>query len=186
MLLKPWPALCLLALLHTPAWAEVVYTEQTRYYNIYGNTINALRAGLDLGGPGENGKRFAARTDGAISWETQYRSNAQGCRIHAVSVMLNVTTLLPRWADEAAGPAKLRQSWARFMSRLIIHEKGHADIYKLQAEEIDRALPPARTCKVLSDTITATTDRIMHKWTLHDDAYDRDTDHGTKQGATFP
>jgi predicted secreted Zn-dependent protease len=172
-----------------PAGAEVSTHTDTEHYEIRGTTAAQLRAEMNARGPaGADGRRYDGYTRWYVSWRyTFQRSGA--CAIDRVSTTVKVTTTLPRWADEARADAALQATWRRYTAALATHEDGHARNGLGAARDIDAALarlPPEPNCDAMGARANAVANGILRQYNQRDLDYDRETAHGTTQGARFP
>lgn len=179
----------LAALAAAPAGAAVNADNTVVTYPIAGASAADLRAQMNALGPAEGGKRFDGHTKWNVRWRYDYRSAAGSCAIARVTVDVSTTVRLPEWRDEAAAPADLRARWQRYLAALTAHENGHRDHGLAAAREVDATLavlPPQPTCDALGAAANARGQDILRRYNERDLEYDRSSDHGRRQGATWP
>ncbi|HJP97042.1 MAG TPA: DUF922 domain-containing Zn-dependent protease [Rhodanobacteraceae bacterium] len=160
------------------------------YYDVAGNTANALRRQLNEKGPlGESGKRFDAYTHWYVNWRYRYRPTATGCEFTNVTVSVTGTITLPRRVDESQAPELLEQDWNHYLAALHLHEHGHY-VHGLDAareiEALGRSFHAAGDCGTFVADFNRRARAITDRYAAMDKTYDRDTDHGRTQGAVFP
>jgi predicted secreted Zn-dependent protease len=149
-----------------------------KYYDVNGTDWGSIKASLDAAGPrhGEGGIAHG-RTDYRIAptW-TEMRRGAS-CQVTNVQVQFSAVVLLPRLADEASAPERLRDEWRRFVTLLQRHESGHARIAFENLGEVKTAVAGS-LCGQEPTNATAALERIE---ALQLD-YDRRTQNGRAQG----
>ncbi len=150
------------------------------YYDVLGDTAQALRAELDARGPvGRDGKRWDAVCNWDYWWS--WPGTESGCDLAAVSVTYRVQVTFPRWTPPAGASPDLMASWAAFVQALAEHELGHVDRAIAGVEWIAEAIRGA-DC----GTANAAAHEAVARVQAENDAYDAATDHGAGQGARFP
>lgn len=182
---------CLAALALGCAFAVAYAHDATIvYYDITGNSANALRRQMNAKGPLDmSGKRFDAYTRWYVRWRYRYRPTASGCEFTEVTVSVDGTITLPRWVDESHAPQALEQDWNRYIAALHRHEQGHY-VHGLDAareiEALGRSFHAAGDCPAFVADFDRQARGITRRYAAMDATYDRDTDHGKTQGAVFP
>jgi predicted secreted Zn-dependent protease len=173
------------------AFADPVVTQTFDYYDVDGATAQDIRADLNRRGPldGTEHRRFDAVTHWYVRWRYTYKTRAGDCEIAAVSTKVDVTYAFPRLRPESSAPAVLREAFAGYLEKLLVHEKGHAKIgidIASRIEEGIRRLPPAPTCTSLEDTANDLGHSLIKEANRLQVDYDAQTQHGKTQGARFP
>ncbi|MDX1439009.1 MAG: DUF922 domain-containing protein, partial [Rubricoccaceae bacterium] len=110
------------------------------------------------------------------------------CSLRDIQVYLEVTITLPLWEPMSGTPFDVERAWRSFDRALRRHELGHKQLAMQEAEMIRRSLVGLRTssCDTIDEEARAISGRIRQTYqNLHHD-YDRQTDHGRTQGATWP
>lgn len=163
--------------------------ETVEHYEIAGKNARQLRDAMDRFGPSANGERFDARTDWRVGSSGRFQPTDAACELAELSVVVEVTTILPRWIDESEASKRLGERWARYMAALELHEDGHKEIGVEAAKEVMeriREIPPQRTCTALQEVIELATAGVVAEYRAREVTYDRQTEHGKSQGAIFP
>jgi predicted secreted Zn-dependent protease len=181
-------AVAFLALAASPAGAQAtdafagVPNLSFRYYPVAGTDAASLRQSIDAGRPTDphGGEPVDAGTDWAIRWRWPARRGG-GCDLAQARVTFRATVTLPRLAEGTTLPPTLLDAWTRYMTALELHEAGHARYAYDHRGEVAAAIRGA-TCRTADRRARAALAAI----TAHDLAYDRDTQHGQSQGASFP
>ena len=168
--------------------------ERVDYYDVWGTTASELRRATDLLGPQkrpeEGTGRAAAYTDWTVHWRWQLESSSRGgpCALKSFVTSVEIVTTMPRWPGHVEG-TPLARSWDRYVEALARHEREHAENGIRAGRAIQgqvSALPPVPTCREMEDAIKAQADAIVARYHEADVEYDRQTQHGVKQGVVFP
>ncbi len=166
--------------------ASAASTERvsTATYRVYGATENAIRASLDARRPGE----YDARTQWFVDWSYTSAVRNSRCVVASSKVHTRINFTYPRWVAPASASAELRADWTRYVSRLRVHEAGHATNGRVTARRIVATLGTmtSSTCTGLDRALKAAITRHFAAGNALDRAYDRRTQHGATQGAIFP
>ena len=175
----------------TNARADPQIVERFDYYDVNGMTADEIRADLNRRGPTDSveHRHFDAVTRWHVRWWVTYTEGGRGCKIKAVSTMVQVTYSFPRLADPTSAPAYLRQAFSQYLERLRVHEKGHAQNAIDIAARIEgriRHLSPAPTCAALGQSADESGHALIKEAIQRDVDYDAETQHGKTQGARFP
>jgi predicted secreted Zn-dependent protease len=119
---------------------------------------------------------------GATLYKTSFRPfqvpGASGCKVTKLKVELGALVMLPRLSDESAVPAHLLFRWKSFIGGLREHEAGHVRIEYQHMREIEKVLVGSR-CEDVQAKFQAARARTK----ALQQAYDRETEDGVKQGA---
>ncbi len=178
--------LAVLVLLVAVPIASAVKTEQVRTasYRVFGSTERAIRASLDARRPGE----YDARTQWFVNWSYDTAMRNGTCVVSSRTVRTRINFTYPAWTAPASATRALRTKWATYLSRLRVHEAGHAANGRLTAARIDAVLRTgtAADCATLDRDIRAKVAAHLKTGNAADVAYDKRTKHGETQGAVFP
>lgn len=167
--------------------------ERTRHYDFFGarpvdadqDLRSRLLTAVDYAG---HTQRFAGQSDWNIEWQTCLERQPGQCRIAGIELTVNVLYTLPRWADRDWSTRDLRTRWDRYARSLAMHERGHGEIalkvaHMIEADVVGRA---AETCALVDGEVAGRISEIMREGERLQNAYDRQTQHGATQGASFP
>ncbi len=168
--------------------------EQIKHYEFVGADAReadrafrrALLFSVDYSG---QRRRFAGRTDWHIEWQPCHEPIGTGCRITGVALTAHATYTLPRWANRDLTNKRLSARWDRYIKSLYEHERGHGRIALRVANHIERdlvGLANFSDCSALQIEAAQRVATVMRQGEAMQNAYDRTTGHGTKQGAVFP
>ena len=180
-----------LAICNQACYAEPQVSETINYYDVSGADASEVKASLDRNGPVSpaEGRRHHAYTHWYISWRYQYRQPTGRCAIASVSTDVKVTIDFPRLKTDATTPEALTISFARYVEKLMLHERGHVQNAITFARKIEsgiRALGTESNCETLQDVANALGRALIEEAKQADIDYDSATRHGASQGATFP
>jgi len=154
------------------------------YYDIYGVSAAALSAAIKSKGP--NG--YGGLTDSTISYTYKPGPSPAGCRVQTLDTELAITMTLPHWVQPpgAVTPA-LAAQWQRYLAALRAHENGHVDLVRRTFEATRAALAAvtASSCAALDAEVRGRYDAMVREGRRVNEEYDRQTEHGRTQGATF-
>ena len=83
----------------------------------------------------------------------------------------------------------MKSRWNNYYDALLKHEQGHQDFGINSAREIEttlHTLGSRKNCETLQNDANAAGHRILKKYAALEKTYDRETNHGMKNGAVFP
>ena len=186
MMVRASLALLIAAFAFVPARAADV---RIVYYDIHGRTVRDLFNEMQAKGPADSsGSRFPAYTRWRVSWNFRYESTPGSCKLTELNASVEGTTTLPHWVEGDAASTPLKKEWQDFIAALRVHESGHyAHGVEAAAEVqgIEPSIQPASDCPDLTRQVTHRAESILEKYRAIDAQYDRDTNHGQKQGAVL-
>jgi predicted secreted Zn-dependent protease len=177
--------LAALALLQGPASATVFQEHSQRPYPVQVAPGQTLRQALQAATPiVVDGRRFHGYTRWDVRWNYRWWREASGrCRITEVTTRLTTEVQLPQL--RGATPPQ-QASFDRYLRALSQHEQGHVQVGRDAAQAIDQGiarLPAAADCATLERQADALGRRLLQEHVEREKQYDRDTGHGTSQGA---
>ena len=158
------------------------------YYEVEGESPEALAAALSEHGPDFNGSRFFGMTRWSLSADYGWQRRGVGCGLENVRVEIDVETQLPYWRRSWTQDAGLRTDWYTFLGALDEHERGHRDLAREAADTVRRRLVAleAPTCAEVRERARRTAVEVMRTYDARHRAYDASTGHGHTQGAVWP
>lgn len=176
-------ALCVLA---TSTRAEVVESLDEVSYTAYPQRGQSLRQALNAASPiREDGEVFHGHTKWNIRWSFKWWREADGsCRITSNETRLDLVITMP---ELEGGSRAMQQRFADFHEALYDHELGHADLAREAAQAVDDAildLPEMDDCPTLEATANRRAHAIVNASKRRQKQYDRDTEHGRRDGAS--
>ena len=151
------------------ACQEAAVVEAIEYFDVDGVTAAAIFSDMQSKGPNisTKGAHALAATHADYRHESEmvYRRDGRCVTIN-LTVSLTLTYQIPRWADEAEASEAVRNWWNRIIERIWAHERGHAQIAREGAAELQDALlsvPSAANCDDLRSDLRRTMQRIIAK-----------------------
>ncbi|MBE9195411.1 DUF922 domain-containing protein [Synechocystis sp. LEGE 06083] len=166
--------------------AEPIVEIEYKYYSIYPKTKWDLNDELNRRSPIIfQGKRYRGYTQWLVRWQYQWWSTAQQCQIITVTTNLDVTYTLPRIPTNHPTDPEARLVFNRYLAALFKHEENHKNSGLYAARSIENALlnlGPFPNCQSLETKAESTAQQIIQRYRQRDLDYDRQTDHGRKEG----
>lgn len=152
------------------------------YYDVDGLTPNQIRQSI-------NAKRLvdpndSQPVDAINSWHMEWRySIAEDgkCLPATVAIVFSATVRLPRLTTLGRVSGPVRARWLRYYEALTRHEVGHLAYAHAHVRDVEAAMRAA-SCETLSNAGHAAITQISD----YELEYDRITNHGLREGATFP
>jgi len=159
-------------------------------YRISGFTHDDIYREMYRRGPGtdEIGVRLGLHTS-QWRWSFRYREEpGRRCRVQDARVLLRSTIVLPEWTNVSTARREVGAGWREFVDALRHHEEGHRNRAKAQGVFLWQSLLglEASTCAGLQRLVEATAGRVIEEGRQAQVEYDRDTGHGSTQGAVWP
>lgn len=169
-----------------PTRAEVIESMDEERYTAYPQRGQSLRQALNAASPiRENGEVFHGHTKWNIRWAFKWRRKADGrCRITSNETRLDLVITMP---ELDGGDRAMQQRFSDFHDALYEHELGHADLAREAAEAVDDAildLPEMGDCPTLEAAANRRARAVVNASKQRQKQYDRDTDHGRRDGAS--
>lgn len=166
----------------------VAIDEKLVKYTIEGDTASELLSQMESLGPVDQneGKRFQGNTSWNVRWNYMMAPQPGGlCRLEQIAVTLQVTMTLPDWQPKRRADSLLKSRWPAFLSALTNHEMGHRANGVRAAFAVRDALAgmaPGGDCRQLGDSANAAAKAALDARQGADADYDRQTEHGARQG----
>lgn len=157
-------------------------------YPVVGSTLAQLASMIAMLGPVRGGRRFSAYTDWQVHWAYQRVSEGDLWRATDVTVTVTLRTTLPRWHPCATADAALARAWSEYVSALEVHEAGHAALAEAAAQALCEGLcglSPEPSREALDARATATAHAVVEEHRRREADYDRETEHGARQGCSL-
>lgn len=164
--------------------------DETRYYNVSGNSAAELRASLNSNRPATSD---GVRHDGVTTWKIQWRfrttSARDRCDLTSFSATEEIVETIPKWVNESGASPALVDQWHAFLTALVAHESGHVAIATEALDAIrnaGRGFRSQSTCADLTRLVNDAGNSLLAQYKEKDRKYDADTQHGRTQGVRFP
>ncbi|MDL2400579.1 DUF922 domain-containing Zn-dependent protease [Rhizobium mayense] len=163
--------LLLLCSISSVADAEVIARKSVSYFDIKGDSAEALDASLNARGPVTMGSssRHPGATKIHFSGNATYTERNGRCYITDVKITVYTEIILPRWRDRRHASRQLSMIWDTLSEDIRRHEDRHAEIARDHARQMEKAilaLPSAKDCDTLQDKAN---DVTMQQTQLHDE-----------------
>ncbi|MGH8678495.1 MAG: DUF922 domain-containing protein [Burkholderiales bacterium] len=173
----------------TAAHAEPLVRTGTSFYYIDGASALVLTEQMKQKGPtGVDGNRHPARTKWDVQWKFRHNMHDGLCKMEEVAVAVGITTIRPRWRNEATGSASLKARWNRFIDAIDRGANFHSEQATRAGTQIEAALTglkTEKTCDALTETANKSASEILDKRKASSEDYDQRTDYGRKDGASL-
>jgi predicted secreted Zn-dependent protease len=179
----------LLCLLSKSVFASSKVNINTEYYLIYGSTANELRNDMNTKSViKESGNTYDAYTSWFVNWRFNWNENHGKCSMTNVNTTVKVNFTLPKWKNSNSAAVNLKKHWAHYYNALVTHENGHKDFGVNAAKEVESRLSvlSAKSCSSLKSKANRLGKKIIDKYIVLEKEYDKNTNHGMKNGAVFP
>lgn len=176
----------------TPADVPVEIGENLVRYAIKGDTTSELISQMAKLGPYDEGegRRFQGFTEWRVQWNYQMAQlPGEGCSLNDLKIDLEVQMTLPEWEPKRHADRLLVQGWPYYLAKLTEHEMGHRDNGVRAAfavRDAISAIAPMADCGQLTSAVNAAGNAAIARLRDADAEYDRQTDHGVKQGVRLP
>lgn len=167
---------------------EIDTDEREVPYRVTGSTAAELRQSIWDEGPEVDGRSWSGYTTWHVRWRYDYATVSGECRMQTVDVSFRSRVRLPRWDPPDDADPRLVADWRAYVAALREHEYGHRDIGARAARDILHRLRSLRLdrCDGMEERANTLAHRILDRYREREDAYDRRTNHGERQGAVWP
>jgi predicted secreted Zn-dependent protease len=168
-------------------------TEKVAEFPVYGEDKDAIRRWMKTKTPVPppeqmGGLHVDAYTSWTITWRAAHLEGDGGCYPSGLTVEATIVEVLPTWAPQEGAPEALVSDWGRYAQAVRAHEDGHRDIALEGAQaalDVLSALGPQPDCAALSAAINRAGNASVAGTRARQVAYDEETGHGSRTGATF-
>lgn len=165
----------------TPVTEVTIPDAKIRYYRIYGDSEEELRAAMDIKAPmGLDGYQGDATTYWYVHWNWPGYGSTN-CQLSQARVSVDVEVVFPRWIPPRQVSPDLVGKWNRYVLALAAHESKHVKNVVTYEPKVLDAIQSA-TCGTADGAAQNVLDQIRQK----DADYDARTHHGETEGARFP
>lgn len=168
----------------------ITYTEDTDYYQIYGDDEAELRKAMTSNSPSCFGSTtpYDACTTWHISWRVPLNEIATSCE-EDIAISVDIDFMYPDWIDKNTADVQLRKKWDAYITNLNIHEEGHKTLAVktgTKLAQILETLSANYNCTELGLIANEKGNELLEELRSDNLQYDNQTKHGATQGATFP
>jgi len=164
----------------TQLHAEPALHAQTQQFDVAGSTTDAIRASLN---------RNRQHSSSQVQWHFNWQSTPGQCRITDVSTEVTVTAHTPHLQPDPQRPNAVQQQWDGYLLALQAHQEKHIELALEHARQIEQSiatLPPMGSCNQLQQAANATGQRLLNVLSEANREYDKRTQQGALEGASFP
>jgi predicted secreted Zn-dependent protease len=183
-------ALIMGLLLAQTAHAEPTVRDVVDYYEVKYSPETGFGPSLAAASPiVEKGKVFHGETKTKISWQYVMERRPDKCRFTEVSIGLGVRYTMPRIIFPYGTPRSVKDDWAKYYDKLMLHEEGHAKIAFQAARELEYGLnrmQSQRRCEDMQRKADTMGRSIVSKSDVRQVHYDEVTEHGLREGVVLP
>lgn len=180
--------LCLFLSSTNPTSAEPTFTTKYKYFEVGGNSIEALWFGINQKGPKSNkGVGHAGYTSFDFKNSVGIIPRDGQCQITSIEFHLTSTVQLPKWLDGPNSEREMNNYWKALSSDVKRHEDQHVEIARqsiIRLEQDLLALKPNKSCKVLKRKIRNTINASARTRNRDQNAFERKEIRGQKKRLT--
>lgn len=155
--------------LHIPQ-SDFPDTVQVQYYDISGDTAEAMRHAINQNRPYPRD----SHTDWRIGWSWPGYGRAD-CRLDQARLKTRISVSLPRWQSAGMPEPALQAQWQRFSQRLAEREAQQVQVVMAGLERMQKTLRYS-TCQNVEQRLIAITTDMRQQGA----ALDRPAGHGTR------
>jgi predicted secreted Zn-dependent protease len=161
-----------------------------RTFNLSGTNFPELNESMLKVGPFDaaTNRRWWGFTRWNISWKFLHATHGGQCQIDQFALTLDGVIELPEFVNQSFATEEVKTKWDSFIGALRTHEYGHWRNGIDATNELEKRLlqiTPKPDCETLDLEIKTLGDQVMQEYREVDEQYDRFTNHGINQGATF-
>ena len=158
-----------------------------RYYDVIGGTAEELRTEIKTKGPVDgSGIPRDAYAGWRLTWHWP-KDSAGRPDFTQTEVRCTGEVTLPRWIPHSDADPSLTAEWHRYLSAMMRHERGHLEhCFEMRAKLVSALIEAARGDPALSaEGARKITRRFLKEIRRLDSEFDRETDHGRREGVTL-
>lgn len=162
-----------------------IATDEPTYYVVGGGSIDDIRNAIQHCPYRTPAGTYHALTSYNLTWQYSTVANGTRCSLKDMKVGMHITQLMPALNTNVTLSGNDQMSWLNYITSLITHEDGHANIDQRYAKELYAALEAigATDCATIDATTKTTINSYLQKLNDANAAYDAATKHGSTQGA---
>jgi predicted secreted Zn-dependent protease len=169
--------------------AQDSLTITTNHYLVTGSTLREIRQSINRLRPGGEKATADAVTDWNIRWQTRVSSADGEFRVTSLTTTTTIAITMPSWRAPTNAAPSVMQKWVSYYSALQKHELNHAQSGMRAAEELRKRvgeIGPDADPNRLQQRVQALADAVIEEFKKRDKDFDRETNHGRKDGASLP
>lgn len=169
--------------------AQDSLTVTTNHYFVTGSSLHEIRRSIDRLRPGGVNGGHDGLTMWKLGWNVRVGSVAGESQVTSFTTSTAITITLPSWRAPTNVAPSVVQAWVSYYSALQKHEWAHATNGMMAAAELRKRVAEigADSSHVrLQQRVQAVADAVIAEYKQRDVDYDRQTDHGRREGASLP
>jgi predicted secreted Zn-dependent protease len=171
------------------ASAQDSLTITTNHYLVTGSTLREIRQSINRTRPGGEKATADALTDWKINWQTRVSAVSGEFRVTSFTITTTIAITMPSWRAPTNAAPRVMQRWLSYYSALQKHEWAHATNGVMAAEQLRKRvgeIGPDADPNRLQQRVQAVADAVIEEFKKRDKDFDRETNHGRKDGASLP
>lgn len=160
--------------------------EPTLYFRVYGRDSRTIQQQIWRCSPDIGHRQLHAISQSRIdlSYGQFQLPLSDTCKLTNVKVGLRTLMTLPTWQADEWTPTATKQAMNRFLSGILVHERGHGQIDRQYAEKLLHRLRAIQApCASLISEVQMVANQIQAELRSAQQAYELKTNYGANQGA---
>lgn len=160
--------------------------EPTLYFRVYGRDARTIQQQIWRCSPDIGHRQLHAISQSRIdlSYGQFQLPLSDTCKLTNVKVGLRTLMTLPTWQADEWTPTATKQAMNRFLSGILVHERGHGQIDRQYAEKLLHRLQAIQApCASLISEVQMVANQVQAELRSAQHAYELKTNYGANQGA---
>jgi len=160
--------------------------EPTLYFRVYGRDSRTIQQQIWRCSPDIGHRQLHAISQSRIdlSYGQFQLPLSDTCKLTNVKVGLRTLMTLPTWQADEWTPTATKQAMNRFLSGILVHERGHGQIDRQYAEKLLHRLQAIQApCASLISEVQMVANQVQAELRSAQQAYELKTNYGANQGA---
>ncbi len=160
--------------------------EPTLYFRVYGRDSRTIQQQIWRCSPDIGHRQLHAISQSRIdlSYGQFQLPLSDTCKLTNVKVGLRTLMTLPTWQADEWTPTATKQAMNRFLSGILVHERGHGQIDRQYAEKLFHRLQAIQApCASLISEVQMVANQVQAELRSAQQAYELKTNYGANQGA---
>jgi hypothetical protein len=160
--------------------------EPTLYFRVYGRDSRTIQQQIWRCSPDIGHRQLHAISQSRIdlSYGQFQLPLSDTCKLTNVKVGLRTLMTLPTWQADEWTPTTTKQAMNRFLSGILVHERGHGQIDRQYAKKLLHRLQAIQApCASLLSEVQMVANQVQAELRSAQQAYELKTNYGANQGA---
>lgn len=160
--------------------------EPTLYFRVYGRDSRTIQQQIWRCSPDIGHRQLHAISQSRIdlSYGQFQLPLSDTCKLTNVKVGLRTLMTLPTWQADEWTPTTTKQAMNRFLSGILVHERGHGQIDRQYAEKLLHRLQAIQApCASLISEVQMVANQVQAELRSAQQTYELKTNYGANQGA---